>query len=282
MAVSFLDEPGRPLSALEVVLVGEQHFRADAAGSRGNSARTMSKPRPRPGSYFLGIPGALRFWKWFSGTKARLADLRHDYGIAGLSEDDAPADDPWPLWERWLGEAISSGLREPNAMIVSTTPPSGQPSSRMVLLKGVDRRGFVFFTNYDSRKSGELNSNPRASLLFPWHELERQVIVCGDVERTSREEAEAYFATRPLGSQVGAWASDQSRPLASRAELEARVNEAMQRFHGKPVPLPPNWGGFRVKAASIEFWQGRPSRLHDRLRYSSNPDGTWRRERLFP
>jgi pyridoxamine 5'-phosphate oxidase len=242
----------------------------------------MSKARARPGSYFLGIPGALRFWKWFSGTKARLADLRRDYGIAGLSEDDAPADDPWPLWERWLAEAIESGLREPNAMIASTVSADGQPSSRMVLLKGVDERGFVFYTNYRSRKAGELDSNPRASLLFPWHELERQVIVCGDVARTSVAESEEYFAKRPLGSQVGAWASDQSRPLASRAELEARVSAAMQSFHGKPVPLPPTWGGFRVRPTTIEFWQGRPSRLHDRLRYTLSADGTWRRERLFP
>jgi pyridoxamine 5'-phosphate oxidase len=167
-------------------------------------------------------------------------------------------------------------------MIASTVSAGGQPSSRMVLLKGVDERGFVFYTNYGSRKAGELDANPRASLLFPWHELERQVIVCGDVERTTLAESEEYFAKRPLGSQVGAWASDQSRPLASPAELEARVNAAMQRFRGKPVPLPPTWGGFRVRPATIEFWQGRPSRLHDRLRYTLSADGTWRRERLFP
>jgi len=242
----------------------------------------MAKARARPGSYFLGIPGALRVWKWFSGTKARIADLRREYGIAGLAEEDAPADDPFPLWERWFDEALKAGLREPNAMVVSTVATSGQPSSRMVLLKGVDERGFVFFTNHASRKAAELDANPRASLLFPWHELERQVIIGGTVEKTSVEEAEAYFKTRPLGSQVGAWASHQSSTLSGRAELEARVNEAMARFHGKAVPLPPFWGGFRVRPETIEFWQGRPSRLHDRLRYSRNADGTWRRERLSP
>lgn len=242
----------------------------------------MSKPRPRLGSYFLGIPGALRVWKWFSGSKAHIADLRREYGISGLAEEDAPADDPFPLWERWFDEARKAGLREPNAMVVSTVSANHQPSSRMVLLKGVDWRGFVFFTNYLSRKAGELDTNPRASLLFPWHELERQVIVCGRVDKTTRAEAEAYFKMRPLGSQVGAWASHQSSTLTGRADLEARVNEAMSRFQGKVVPLPPFWGGYRVSPETIEFWQGRPSRLHDRLRYSRNSDGTWRRERLSP
>lgn len=208
--------------------------------------------------------------------------MRHEYGLAGLSEEDAPADDPFPLWDRWFADAVRAGLREPNAMVASTVAATGQPSSRMVLLKGVDRRGFVFFTNLGSRKARELGQNPRASLLFPWHELERQVIVCGSVEKTTDEETQKYFQTRPLGSQVGAWASDQSRPLAGRAELEARVNEAMIRFQGKAVPPPPFWGGFRVRPETIEFWQGRPSRLHDRLRYSLGADATWRRERLFP
>lgn len=242
----------------------------------------MAKPRARPSSYFLGIPGALRVWKWFSGARAHIGDLRQEYGLAGLDEADAPADDPFPLWERWFDDAVKAGLREPNAMVVSTVSASGQPSARMVLLKGVDDRGFVFYTNYGSRKANELEANPRASLLFPWHELERQVIICGTVEKATREEAEAYFQTRPLGSQVGAWASRQSSTLSGRAELEERVREAMNRFQGKAVPLPPFWGGFLVRPETIEFWQGRPSRLHDRLRYSKNDDGTWCRGRLSP
>jgi pyridoxamine 5'-phosphate oxidase len=186
------------------------------------------------------------------------------------------------LWERWLAEAVKSGIREPNALVVATADVAGQPSTRMVLLKGADRRGFVFYSNYESRKAGALAANPRASLLFPWHELERQVIVEGSVEKVSVEESTAYFHSRPLGSQVGAWASAQSTVLAGREELERRVEERMAEFQGKVVPLPPFWGGYRVVPAAIEFWQGRPSRLHDRLRYTRQSDGTWCRQRLSP
>lgn len=244
--------------------------------------RAMSETRPKLSSHFLGVPGALKFWKWFSASKARLADMRRDYGIAGLAESDAPANDPWPLWQRWFDEAVRAGIREPNAMIASTADASGRPASRMVLLKGADARGFVFFTNLESAKGRDLIANPRASLLFPWHELERQVIVSGDVERVSAAETEAYFHSRPLGSQVGAWASAQSSVLRDRAELEQRVEARMKEFQGQVVPVPPFWGGFRVVPSAIEFWQGRPSRLHDRLRYQRPAGGVWVRERLSP
>ncbi|HLP08277.1 MAG TPA: pyridoxamine 5'-phosphate oxidase [Opitutaceae bacterium] len=244
----------------------------------------MSGQRPKLLSHLLGVPGALKVWKLFSHSRARLslADMRQDYSLAGLAEGDAPADDPWPLWERWFSETVKAGIREPNAMVVATADATGRPASRLVLLKGADRRGFVFFTNYESAKGADLAANPRASLLFPWHDLERQVIVNGPVEQTTREETEAYFHARPLGNQIGAWASAQSRVLAGREELERRVEARMAEFRGKVVPVPPFWGGFRVLPATIEFWQGRPSRLHDRLRYTRAADGSWTRERLSP
>ncbi len=244
----------------------------------------MSGSRPKLLSYLLGVPGALKVWKFFSHSRARLnlADMRRDYALAGLAESDAPADDPWPLWERWLDDAVKGGIREPNAMVVATADAEGRPSARLVLLKGADRRGFVFYSNYESRKGAELAANPQASLLFPWHDLERQVIVTGAVEKVSAEETAGYFHSRPLGSQVGAWASAQSSVLAGRAELERRVEARMAEFQGKVVPVPPFWGGYRVVPTAIEFWQGRPSRLHDRLRYTRQPDGAWRRERLSP
>lgn len=175
----------------------------------------------------------------------------------------------------WFADAVEAGLPEPNAMLLATADGTGRPSARTVLLKGYDQRGFTFFTNYESRKGQDLAANPRASLVFPWYPLHRQVIVNGSVEKVSREETEEYFAVRPYGAQVGAWASPQSRVIGSRDELRARVAE----IEARPGPLtaPPHWGGFRVSPDEVEFWQGRESRLHDRLRYTGG-----KVERLAP
>jgi pyridoxamine 5'-phosphate oxidase len=197
----------------------------------------------------------------------------------GLTEEELAAD--WPTqFGRWFAEAIAARLPEPHAMVLGTADEAGRPSARTVLLKGYDVRGFVFFTNYGSRKGQELATNPYASLVFPWYALHRQVLVTGLVERTSRAETEDYFATRPRGSQVGAWASRQSQPLASRADLEKAWAEVDARFP-EEVPAPPHWGGFRLAPTGVEFWQGRRSRLHDRLRFRLAGDA-WLVERLNP
>jgi pyridoxamine 5'-phosphate oxidase len=208
------------------------------------------------------------------------ADLRRDYARAGLSEADA-ADDPLAQFERWFGEALAAGLPEPNAMTLATATPDGRPSARVVLLKGFDARGFVFFTNRHSRKGRELAANPHAALAFFWPELERQVRVEGVVTPTSDDESDAYFASRPLASRLGAWASPQSEVIAGRDVLDHNLAELAARFGGD-VPRPPHWGGYRVGPDAVEFWQGRPSRLHDRLRYARRPEGGWLRERLAP
>ena len=209
-----------------------------------------------------------------------VADVRREYGLAGLSERDLAAD-PIDQFRLWLEQAMTVDPKEFTAMTLATADREGRPSARVVLLKGVDERGFVFYTHYDSDKGRELRENPRAALVFYWPLQDRQVRVEGTVEKTSRAESEAYFASRPLGSRVGAWASPQSRRISSREELERKVREAGERF-GEEVPLPPEWGGFRVHPETIEFWQGRPSRLHDRLCYSRDSEGHWRIERLAP
>ncbi|MFJ8865673.1 pyridoxamine 5'-phosphate oxidase [Streptomyces sp. NPDC102473] len=210
--------------------------------------------------------------------------MREQYRSEDFVEKDLAAD-PMDQFARWFRQVAGGGaLHEPNAMVVSTADSRGRPSSRTVLLKQYDARGFVFFTNYGSRKARELAENPYVSLLFPWHPLARQVSVTGTAARVSREETVAYFRTRPHGSQLGAWASEQSTVIGSRQELAERYEGLAARYpEGEKVPAPPQWGGFLVVPEAIEFWQGRENRLHDRLRYvRDTPDAAWRVERLCP
>lgn len=213
-----------------------------------------------------------------------IADLRAEYSRGELDEASAHAD-PLQQFARWWDEATRSEIREVNAMTLATAAADGRPSARTVLLKDFDARGFVFYSNYASRKGQELEANPRASLLFFWKELERQVRVDGRVERVSAADSDAYFSSRPLASRIGAWASPQSEVISGKAWLLARAAEMGLR-HGLSPARPPHWGGFRVLPEVIEFWQGRPSRLHDRLRYRLQEQGTgtavWLRERLAP
>ena len=233
-----------------------------------------------------------------------LADIRREYTLAGLRRSDLDAD-PIAQFNRWFAQATGARASgrwrrlfirlykslllvtgtEPmdlNAATLATVDRGGRPSARVVLLKGVDERGFVFYTNYESRKGRELAENPHAALVFYWADQERQVCATGDVSKLPREESEAYFRTRPKGSRLAAWASRQSEVIAGRAVLDERWKELHARYPGEDVPLPPYWGGYVLAPDRIEFWQGRPSRLHDRFRYSKQSDNTWRIERLSP
>lgn len=210
-----------------------------------------------------------------------LSDLRREYTQAGLSEADLDPD-PLAQFQKWFQQAFDAGVLEPNAGVLATATLAGRPSARTCLLKGVDARGFSFFTNYESRKGKELENNPQATFVFPWLALERQVIVSGAVTKLSSEESEAYFRVRPRGSRLGAWASKQSAVIAGREELEARLAELESQYPDENIPMPSNWGGYLLAPDEIEFWQGRPNRLHDRLQYVKSGPGQWRIQRLSP
>ncbi len=206
--------------------------------------------------------------------------MRVEYSRASLDESEV-ASDPIVQFRAWFEAASAAGVPEPNAMTLATATPDARPSARIVLLKGFDERGFSFFTNYESRKAHELEANPRASLVFFWHAMERQIRIDGRVERVSDGESDHYFALRPIGSRLGAWASRQSDVVPDRAALESALAELERRHPDGEVPRPPHWGGYRVVPEEVEFWQGRPNRLHDRLRYRRDPTG-WALERLSP
>ncbi|MCD8537302.1 MAG: pyridoxamine 5'-phosphate oxidase [Burkholderiaceae bacterium] len=208
-----------------------------------------------------------------------VADIRQNYEKGELLESQAK-ESPFDQFDIWLNEAIALPVAEPTAMTLATADASGKPTARIVLLKGFDTRGFVFYTNYESRKGKELALQPQATLLFFWQPLERQVRIEGIVEKVSPDESDEYYQSRPLGSRLGAWASAQSQPVTIEA-LKAKVEEVEQKFGDNP-PRPPHWGGYRVRPSYFEFWQGRPSRLHDRLTYQQNTDGEWIIERLSP
>lgn len=210
-----------------------------------------------------------------------VANLRKEYTFQGLSETEAHHN-PFEQFKIWFEQALAAQLPEPNAMTIATATPDGKPSARMVLLKDYDERGFVFYTNYESHKGRQLGENPWGALAFWWVQLERQVRIEGRVEKVSEAESDAYFHSRPIESQLGAWASHQSQAIESREVLERRLHQLKEEYQNKEIPRPPHWGGFRVIPTEIEFWQGRPSRLHDRLLYRRGDDGSWRIQRLSP
>ncbi|MFN0137625.1 MAG: pyridoxamine 5'-phosphate oxidase [Phycisphaerae bacterium] len=207
--------------------------------------------------------------------------MRKEYRQRGLLEFDADAD-PQRMFDRWFDDAVRANLPEPNAMSLATVAADGMPSVRIVLLKGYDERGFVFYTNYNSRKGHELVQQPKAAACFWWEGLERQVRVEGEVSQIDPVESDTYFATRPRESQIGTWVSSQSSVIPGRDALEQQLLQTMARFGHRPIPRPPHWGGYRLRASMIEFWQGREHRLHDRLRYTRQVSGAWLRERLSP
>lgn len=209
-----------------------------------------------------------------------LAALRAEYAREGLQEADA-GDDPVPLFRQWVADAVAAGVHESNAMALATADSAGRPSVRIVLLKGFDDDGAVFYTNYESRKGVELAGNPWASAVLLWHPLQRQVRIEGEVSRLDAADSDAYFATRPRGAQIGAVSSQQSRPIEDRVALEHQFADAERAFEGRDVERPDNWGGFRMSLEAVEFWQGRANRVHDRLRFTRAGDG-WSRERLQP
>lgn len=206
---------------------------------------------------------------------------RYDHDPAGLRRRDLDPD-PFRQFSNWFSAAIEAGIKDVNAMSLATADANAKPSVRIVLLKGFDQHGFVFFTNYESLKGRQLDANPYAALGFYWIEVDRQIRIEGKTEKTSREESERYFHSRPAGSQLGAWASRQSEVVDARRILDAKLAELTERFPSGPIPLPPHWGGFRLRPNMIEFWQGRPNRLHDRFRYRLQADGSWLIDRLAP
>ncbi|MCO6489455.1 MAG: pyridoxamine 5'-phosphate oxidase [Phaeodactylibacter sp.] len=211
-----------------------------------------------------------------------IKQLRKEYTAYTLGPEDV-SESPLAQFKAWFEQAVQVQVPEPNAMTLATCTPEGKPSARIVLLKGIEEGGFVFYTNYNSRKGTELEQNPQAALAFLWHELQRQVRVEGPVRRLSPESSTAYFQSRPKGSQIGAWASPQSTPIASRAVLEKRVEELAGQYAGaESLPRPPHWGGYVLEPSAVEFWQGRSNRLHDRIRYRLDENGNWQVERLAP
>ncbi len=209
-----------------------------------------------------------------------LADLRRDYTLAGLSETDA-GNDPFALFHQWFDQAAAANLLEPNAFTLATATPTGVPSARTVLLKLFDERGFCFFTNYNSRKGDEMAANPHVAMMFLWHELERQVRIEGKAEKTTAQESDDYYQQRPMGSRLGAWSSPQSEVISGRSVLEEQQKQLLTRFENGEPPRPPHWGGYRIVPTVFEFWHGRPSRLHDRIRFRL-VNGVWVVDRLAP